>query len=154
MEKNIKNYLQNTKDDWNYITPKDFYEKYYNKNERNKSNKSYFLIDLRKKTDYNKYHIRGAKNIFWLDLMNNLHKIPKNKKIFLICYVGHTSSQAMVLLKLLGYDVTSIKFGYGITPVKDIPVAGWINLLYPVVRTKIKRTKQTRKQMKQIKQIK
>lgn len=144
MEKNIKNYLQNTKDDWNYITPKDFYEKYYNKNERNKSNKSYFLIDLRKKTDYNKYHIRGAKNIFWLDLMNNLHKIPKNKKIFLICYVGHTSSQAMVLLKLLGYDVTSIKFGYGITPVKDIPVAGWINLLYPVVRTK-KYNKQTLK---------
>lgn len=153
MEEQIKQYLVNTKDDWNYITPKEFYEKYYRNNERNKdknkkSKQTYFLIDLRKKTDYNKYHIKGAKNIFWLDLMKNLHKIPKHKKIFLICYVGHTSSQSMVLLKLLGYDVTSIKFGYGITPVRDVPVAGWMNLLYPVVKTKMKRTKQTRKRMK------
>ena len=73
-----------------------------------------FLIDLRKNEEYKKFHIRGAKNIFWLDLLKdeNLKKLPKNKRIFLICYVGHTSSQAMVLLKLLGYKVTSIKFGY------------------------------------------
>lgn len=122
----LREYLGNTKKDWNYITPTEFYNNYYGKN------KNYVLIDLRDEKEYNKYHIKGSKNIFWLDLLNdeNLKKLPKNKKIFLICYVGHTSSQAMVLLKLLGYDVTSIKFGYGISPVKGVPVAGWVNYRY------------------------
>ena len=39
----------------------------------------------------------------------------------------------MTLLKLFGYDVTSIKFGYGVTPVKGVPVAGWTNFKYDVV---------------------
>ncbi len=130
--KKLKSYIENTKDDWNYITPKDFYEKFYIK--KNKM-KDIFLLDLRKKEEFKKFHIKGAKNIFWLDLLDekNIKKLPKNKKIFLICYVGHTSSQAMVLLKLLGYDVVSIKFGYGISPVMGVPVAGWLNYKYPVI---------------------
>ena len=47
--------------------------------------------------------------------------------------MGHTSSQAMVLLKLLGYKVVSIKFGYGIAPVFEVPVAGWVAMRYPTV---------------------
>jgi rhodanese-related sulfurtransferase len=132
IKKSIKSYIKNTKNDWNYITPKDFYETIYqNKNKM----KNIFLLDIRKKDDFKKFHIKGAKNIFWLDLFQekNLKKLPKNKKIFLICYVGHTSSQIMVLLKLLGYDVVSIKFGYGISPVMGVPVAGWMNYNYPVV---------------------
>jgi rhodanese-related sulfurtransferase len=130
--KKLKSYIENTKDDWNYITPKDFYEKFYIK--KNKM-KDIFLLDLRKKEEFKKFHIKGAKNIFWLDLLDekNIKKLPKNKKIFLICYVGHTSSQAMVLLKLLGYDVVSIKFGYGISPIMGVPVAGWLNYKYPVI---------------------
>jgi len=132
IKKSIKSYIKNTKNDWNYITPKDFYETIYqNKNKM----KNIFLLDIRKKDEFRKFHIKGAKNIFWLDLFQekNLKKLPKNKKIFLICYVGHTSSQIMVLLKLLGYDVVSIKFGYGISPVMGVPVAGWMNYNYPVV---------------------
>ena len=123
----LREYLAKTADDWNYITPKEFYEKYYLA-----KNKKYFLIDLRSKEEFDKFHVKGSHNIFWLDLLNeeNLKKIPKNKKIFLICYVGHTSSQAMVLLKLLGYDVTSIKYGYGVSPVMGIPISGWINYNY------------------------
>lgn len=125
----LREYLAKTADDWNYITPKEFYEKYYLA-----KNKKYFLIDLRSKEEFDKFHVKGSHNIFWLDLLNeeNLKKIPKNKKIFLICYVGHTSSQAMVLLKLLGYDVTSIKYGYGVSPVMGIPISGWINYNYPI----------------------
>lgn len=68
----------------------DFYTKYYSKPNK----KNYIIIDLRKEKDFNKSHIKGAKNIFWLKLFNdeNLKKLPKDKKIFLICYVGHTSS--------------------------------------------------------------
>ena len=130
--KHLRKYLAKTKNDWNYITPTDFYKKYHNN--KTKSDK-YVLIDVRQESEFKKYHIKGAKNIFWLDLLKdeNLKKIPKNKKVFVICYVGHTSSQAMALLKLLGYDVTSIKFGYGVTPVKGVPVAGWTNFKYDVV---------------------
>jgi rhodanese-related sulfurtransferase len=126
----LKNFLQKTEDDWNYVTPIDFYNNFYNKEET-------FLVDLRKKEDYDEFHIKGAINIFWLDLLNdeNLAKLPKNKKIFLICYLGHTSSQAMVLLKLLGYDVVSIKFGYGKSPVFGVPVAGWMNYNFPVIKS-------------------
>ena len=28
---NLRKFLKKTKDDWNYITPMDFYTKYYNK---------------------------------------------------------------------------------------------------------------------------
>jgi len=130
--KHLRKYLLKTKSDWNYITPTDFYKKYYN---NKKQNDKYLLIDVRQKSEFNKYHIKGAKNIFWLDLLKetNLKTLPKNKKIFVICYVGHTSSQAMTLLKLLGYNVTSVKFGYGVTPVKGIPVAGWANFKYDMV---------------------
>ncbi len=129
----LQNYIKKTKDDWNYITPYDFYHKYYTKPDKMKD---IYLIDLRKKEEYKKLHIKGSKNIFWLDLLNekNLKKIPKNKKIFLVCYVGHASSQAMVLLKLLGYKVVSIKFGYGISPSFEVPVAGWTNFNYPTIK--------------------
>lgn len=131
MLKELKDYVRQTKDNWNYITPLDFYNKYF----LNKKKKDYVLIDLRKKSEFKKFHVQGARNIFWLDLLKekNLATLPKNKKIFLICYVGHTSSQVMVLLRLLGYDVVSIKFGYGISPT-FLPVAGWTQYNLPVSR--------------------
>ncbi len=124
----MRKYLKQTKHDWNYITPVEFYNEYYIKN------KNYILIDLRKSEDYDKFHINKTLNIFWLDILKkeNLEKLPLDKKIFLICYVVHTSSQVMVILKLLGYDVVSIKFGYGISPSFGIPVAGWLSYGFPV----------------------
>jgi rhodanese-related sulfurtransferase len=123
----LREYIKETKNDWNYITPIDFYNDYYLKK------KDYYLIDLRKKQDYEKFHIKGAKNIFWLDILDekNLKKMPKDKQIFLICYVGHTSSQVMTLLKLLKYKVISIKYGYGLSPVMGVPVAGWLDYGLP-----------------------
>lgn len=129
----LREYLNKTKDDWNYITPIDFYNEYYLKN------KDYFLIDLREEKEFKKMHVKGAKNIFWLNILDekNLKRLPKDKIIFLICYVGHTSSQALTLLKLLGYNVVSIKFGYGLSPVKGVPVAGWLDYGLPTVSSKI-----------------
>lgn len=128
----LRDYLHRTKDDWNYITPMDFYNDYVVKK------KDYFLIDLRSETEYNKMHVKGARNMFWLNILDekNLAKLPKDKPIFLICYVGHTSSQVLTLLKLLGYKVTSIKYGYGLSPVQGVPVAGWLDYGLPIVRRK------------------
>lgn len=115
----LRNFLDKTKDDWNYILPEDF--------KKQIDDKDFFIVDLRRPEDFKKGHIPGAVNIFWLDILEeeNLKKLPKDKKIVLYCYVGHTSSQALVILKLLGYDVIALKFGLGISPTKGIPVAGW-----------------------------
>jgi rhodanese-related sulfurtransferase len=127
MSAGLRDFLVNTKDDWNYITPLDFYTNYYMKK------KDYFLVDLRDEKSFKQMHIKGAKNIYWLSILDdkNLKRLPKNKHIFLICYVGHTSSQILVLLKLLGYNVTAIKYGYGLSPVKGVPVAGWLDYGFP-----------------------
>jgi rhodanese-related sulfurtransferase len=130
----LREYIENTETDWNYITPVDFYNDYFSKKSNN-----YAVIDLRKREDYDLFHMPRSINIFWLELLDNdnLKKLLKyhndNKKIFLICYVGHTSSQAMTLLKLLGINVTSIKFGYGVSPNPMVPIAGWLQHRYPVV---------------------
>jgi len=94
----LRDYLHSIKDDWNYITPIDFYNNYYLKK------KDYFLIDLRTEKEYKKMHVKGAKNIFWMNILDekNLKKLPKDKPIFLICYVRQTSSQVLTLLKMLG----------------------------------------------------
>ena len=128
----LRQYIKTTKDDWNYITPIDFYNNYYLKK------KDYYLIDLRDETEYKKNHIKGSKNIYWMNILDekNLKKLPKDKPIFLICYVGHTSSQVLTLLKLLGYNVVSIKYGYGISPVKGVPVAGWADYGLPIQKVK------------------
>jgi len=127
----LRDYLKSIKNDWNYITAIDFYNKYYLK-------KDYFLIDLRTEKEYKKMHIKGSKNIFWLNILDekNLKKLPKDKPIFLICYVGHTSSQVLTLLKMLGYNVISIKYGYGLSPIKSIPIAGWLDYKLPTISSK------------------
>jgi rhodanese-related sulfurtransferase len=136
MENILRKYLHSIKDDWNYITPIDFYNKYYLKNKNKGKSKDYYLIDLRSREEYKKVHIKGSKNIYWLNILEkkNLDKIPKNKPIFLICYVGHTSSQILTLLKMLGYNVISIKYGYGISPIKNIPIAGWLDYGLPIIK--------------------
>jgi len=120
----FRKYLKDTKKDWNYITPTDFYNKYY------KKKKNYVVIDLRKKKVYQEFHVPNSINIFWLDILKTenlefLKKLNKKKKIFLICYVGHTSSQVMTLLKLLGINVISIK-------VENVPISGWLQCNYPL----------------------
>ena len=123
----LRNYLHSIKNDWNYIIPIDFYNNYYLKK------KDYFLIDLRSEKEYKKMHIAGSKNIFWLNILDekNIKKLPRDKPIFLICYVGHTSSQVLTILKMLGYNVTSIKYGYGLSPIQGVPVAGWLDYGLP-----------------------
>jgi len=124
----LRKFLSDTKDDWNYILPEDL--------EKQRKKKDFFLLDLRKSEDYAKGHIPGAKNIFWLDLLKdeNLKKLPKDKKIIAICYVGHTASQALTILKLLGYDATALKFGMGTSPAKGVPVAGWLDYGYEITK--------------------
>lgn len=127
----IQEFIESTQDDWNYITPEE-----YHKLRGQGKDDEFFLLDIRDPEDFKKGHIPGAKNIFWLDLFKpeNLKRLPKDKKILLYCYVGHTSSQVLALLKLLGYDVVSLKFGMGESPVEGVPVAGWKDYGYETTK--------------------
>jgi len=117
----LRQFLDSTQDDWNYITPKAL-------NEALKRGTPLFLLDIRKPQDFANGHIPSSINIFWLDLLKeeNLAKLPRDQKIIIICYVGHTASQALVLLSLLGYHSAVLKFGMGVPPDPDCPVAGWL----------------------------
>lgn len=124
----LTGFLTSTEDDWNYVIPTDL------KLELMKGT-DFFLLDTRKPEDFAKGHIEGAHNIFWLEILKpeNLAKLPKDRRIVVVCYVGHTASQVMVLLRLLGYDVRVLKFGMGQSPAVGVPVAGWVNYGFEVV---------------------
>lgn len=126
----FRGYLASVPDDWNYILPEDLH-KMLKSGELN----NYCLIDLRKPEDYAQGHIPGAVNIFWLDLMDNMDKLPMDKRIIIYCYLGHTSSQVLVMLQILGFNVKSLKFGLGRPPVKGVQVKGWLDYNYEVAKS-------------------
>lgn len=121
----LQDYLNSTKDDWNYVLPTELMKEGLDR---------YFLIDLRRPEDYQRGHIPGAINIFWLDILreDNLRKLPPDKEILVYCYVGHTSSQIIVILSLLGFKVKSLKFGMGISPDSTVEIKGWKDYGYPI----------------------
>ncbi len=125
----VQNYIYSVDNGWNYILPTTL------KSELEEG-KEYFLLDSRKPQHYDSGHIEGAVNIFWLDLFKqeNLAKLPTDMEIIICCYVGHTASQIMVLLQMLGFRARVLKFGMGKGPVIGVPVAGWENYGYPVVQ--------------------
>lgn len=134
----VQNFIENIDQSWNYITPPELYQ-LLSSHER----PDLFLVDIRKKDDYLKTgHIPGSINIFWQDIFSptNLSKLPyplhnPYYTIVLICYVDHTSSQTLVLLRLLGFNVVALKFGMGISPVKEVPIRGWLDYNYPIEHT-------------------
>lgn len=88
-----------------------------------------FILDVRKAEDYNKQgHIPGAVNIPYPEVGKNLDKLPKNKKIVVVCYTGHWAGNTSAVLRVLGYDSYNLRFG----------MSGWNkdnNLLLPKDKT-------------------
>lgn len=73
----------------------------------------YFLVSLQRPDDYAKGHVPGAINIPFNEIatVENLQKLPRDKKIVLICYVGHWAGSAALFLNQLGYDAYDMRFG-------------------------------------------
>jgi len=72
------------------------------------------VLSIRKTADYELGHIPWAVNygtITSLFTKENLSKLPFNNEIIVVCYTGHTASQATALLNALGYDATTLKYG-------------------------------------------
>ncbi len=70
-----------------------------------------FIISCRGAEDYAAGHVPGAVNIPLGSLVDNLQYIPPEQDIIVYCYTGHSAAQATALLRMLGYDAQSMKFG-------------------------------------------
>lgn len=79
----------------------------------------YQIVSVRSAEDYAKGHIEGAINIPFKAIAaeENLAKLDPNKKIVVVCYTGHTASEANMFYNMLGYDAVTLKFG----------MSGWTN---------------------------
>lgn len=77
------------------------------------SDPGYLLVSLQRPDDYAKGHVPGAINIPYSDIAKkeSLSKLPYDKKIVLICYVGHWGASAAFFLNQLGYEAYDMRFG-------------------------------------------
>lgn len=73
----------------------------------------YFVVSVRSYEHYQLGHIPGAINIPWRTIADdaNLALLPKDNKIVVYCYTGHTGAVATTVLNALGYDASNLKFG-------------------------------------------
>ncbi|NNL13060.1 MAG: rhodanese-like domain-containing protein [Acidimicrobiia bacterium] len=71
------------------------------------------VVSVRAPDAYALGHIEGAINIPWKVITDpaNLASLPTDQPIVVYCYTGHTGQVAATALKMLGYDVTNMKFG-------------------------------------------
>lgn len=86
---------------------------YENLNDGNDANDP-FLLSVRKAEHYELGHIPGAVNIGMTELFSQekLTMLPDDdQQIVVICYTGHTASQATALLNLNGYNATALMWG-------------------------------------------
>lgn len=74
---------------------------------------SYYLVDVRADEHYAKHHIPGSVHIAYADTWrsNKTDFIPRDKKIVVIDYSGHTSSQVAALWSMMGFDAVAMKHG-------------------------------------------
>jgi rhodanese-related sulfurtransferase len=72
-----------------------------------------YVLDIRKKADYDKGHIAGASQVEFPQWAapENLSKLPKDKKIVVVCYTGNTAAQTAAGMRMLGYDAAILKAG-------------------------------------------
>jgi len=81
-------------------------------NDTDTSNDPY-VLSIRSVEHYSLGHIPGAVNIDLTSLFTseNLAKLPFDKQIVVVCYTGHSASQATALLNAIGFNATALKWG-------------------------------------------
>ena len=67
-----------------------------------------YLIDVRDRCDYRKFHIRGARNLPYDELGKWKNDLPHGKKIIIYCERGSSSMMAAKQLVRLRYDVYTL----------------------------------------------
>ncbi|QWV97192.1 rhodanese-like domain-containing protein [Geomonas nitrogeniifigens] len=75
--------------------------------------KGVFVVSIQRPEDYDKGHVPGAINIPFKELASkeSLGKLPTDRKIVVVCYIGHIGAAATLMLNQLGYEAYDLRFG-------------------------------------------
>jgi len=76
--------------------------------------KDFVLVDVRPAADYEKGHIEGAQNLLLTELVTpeKLEGLPTDRKLIVYSQGSEVAGQAVVLLRLAGYDASLLLGGY------------------------------------------
>ncbi|MBK5261227.1 MAG: rhodanese-like domain-containing protein [Peptostreptococcaceae bacterium] len=90
----------------------------------------YQILSVRKAEDFALGHVATAINIPWgAGMETSFAELPSDKKIIVYCYTGHTASQTVAGLRLLGYEAYNMSFGMGSVETEK----GWLGGGYETV---------------------
>ncbi len=70
----------------------------------------YYIMDFRSAEDFATGHVKDAHNVAFADLLNEAENAG-SKPILAVCYTGQTAARAVGLLRLMGYNAKSLKWG-------------------------------------------
>ncbi|WP_162604785.1 rhodanese-like domain-containing protein [Geomonas ferrireducens] len=75
--------------------------------------KGVFVVSIQRPEDYAMGHVPGAANIPYSQIatMESLSKLPTDRKIVVVCYIGHIGAAVTLMLNQLGYDAYDLRFG-------------------------------------------
>ena len=79
--------------------------------EKIKTGKRPFVLDVREAAEYREGHIGGAKLIPLGELKQNLKELPKQREIICVCASGNRSSSAARMIMAEGLQVLNLKGG-------------------------------------------
>ncbi|MCR4330677.1 MAG: rhodanese-like domain-containing protein [Patescibacteria group bacterium] len=88
-------------------------------------NESVLMLDVRTKEEYASGHIEGSANfdIYQSSFVEELNKLPKNKKCIVYCQSGGRAGQALGIMKKNGFEnVSNLKGGIMEWKEKGLPV--------------------------------
>jgi rhodanese-related sulfurtransferase len=76
--------------------------------------KDFALFDIRPAEDFTRAHIKGAQNLTVTELVSSgqLQALPADRKLIVYSQGSETAAQAVVLLRLAGYDASLLLGGY------------------------------------------
>ncbi len=102
----------------NLITSDELLKKIKNKDKM-------FLLDIRKKEDFDEKHIPTSVHCPWSEVGEFIEDdiFKKDEPIIVICYSGQTAGQTVGILRAMGFDACSLKGGINI---------GWKNDFLPL----------------------
>lgn len=93
---------------YQYLRPKEE-RKYTSLNteeayEKIKSTGDIYLIDVRRRDEFKKGHLRKAKNMPLNDFKDRLNKVPKKRDVLVYCETGARSVRAVRYLEVSGHE--------------------------------------------------
>ena len=87
------------------ITAADVYRAVQTKDPR------YQIVSVRESADYTTGHIKGATNIVWKDIADQMIKLNPKKTIIIYCYTGNLGGESAMFLNLMGYHAYNMMSG-------------------------------------------